>query len=175
MLPELLIAYASRAGSTAEVAEALGAGLREAGLLVEVQPISEVESVRGWKALIVGAPLYCGRFPGDFHKFLARHRDALEILHPWCFVLGPTKAEARLFESARAEAEKELGRHPWLPLRELHVFGGKWDPRTIPFPFSLVKLVPANPVGKIPASDVRDWAAIRAWAHAIARQVKSAA
>jgi menaquinone-dependent protoporphyrinogen oxidase len=64
MLPELLIAYTTRAGSTAEVAEALGASVREAGPLVDVQPMSQLESLLGWKALIRGAPLYFGRFPG---------------------------------------------------------------------------------------------------------------
>jgi menaquinone-dependent protoporphyrinogen oxidase len=175
MLADLLIAYATRAGSTAEVAESLAASLREAGLLVEVQPMSQVESLLEWKALVIGAPLYFGRFPGEFHKFLARHREALELIHPWFFALGPTKDDPKIFEAARGEAEKELGKNPWLHLRELQVFGGKWDPRTMPFPFSLIKLLPMNPIGKVPASDIRDWVAIREWAQAIAPQVKSAA
>jgi menaquinone-dependent protoporphyrinogen oxidase len=175
MLPELLIAYTSRAGSTAEVAEALGVSLREAGLLVEIQPMSRVESFFGCKALVIGAPLYFGRFPRELQKFLALNREALEVIHPWFFALGPTENDPKTFEAARCEAERALCKHSWLHLRELRVLGGKWDPKTMPFPFSLAKLLPANPIGKIPATDIRDWAAIRDWASVIARQVKSAA
>ncbi len=175
MLPELLIAYTSRSGSTAEVAEALGVSLREAGILVEVRPMNQVESLLGWKALILGAPLYIGRFPGELHKFFRRNREGIELLRPWCFVLGPTQDVSKDFEAARIQAEKQLKKYPWFHPAELRILGGKWDPNTLPFPFSLLRRLPANPMSKIPASDIRDWAAIREWAKAIARQVKSAA
>jgi menaquinone-dependent protoporphyrinogen oxidase len=175
MLPEVLIAYASRGGSTAEVAEALGASLREAGIMVQVQPMSQVESLTGWKALILGAPLYIGRFPGEFHSFFKRHRDTLDVLHPWCFVLGPTRNVPKDFEAARTQAEKQFKKYPQFHPVELRILGGKWDPNTMPFPFSLLRRLPANPMSKIPASDIRDWAAIREWAESIARQVRSAA
>ena len=174
MLPELLIAYTSRAGSTAEVAEALGESLREAGILVEVGPMSQVESLQGWKALILGAPLYIGRFPRVLNKFFHRHREGIELLRPWCFVLGPTQDVSKDFEAARIQAEKQFKKYPWFHPAELRILGGKWDPNTLPFPFSLLRRLPANPMSKIPASDIRDWAAIREWAKAIARQVKSA-
>ena len=175
MLPELLIAYVTRGGSTAEVAEALGVSLREAGILVQVEPMNQVESLLGWKALIVGAPLYMGGFPGDLYKFFQRHRETLDVLHPWCFVLGPTRNNPKDFESARDQAEKQFKKYPWFTPAELRIFGGKWDPMTMPFPFSLLLKLPANPMRKIPASDIRDWAAIREWGQGIARQVKSAA
>ena len=174
MLPELLIAYVTRGGSTAEVAEALGATLRESGILVQVEPMNQVESLLGWKALILGAPLYMGRFPGDLYKFFSRRREALDVLHPWCFVLGPTRNEPKDFEAAHSQAEKQFRRYPWFRPTELHIFGGKWDPNTLPFPFSLLRHLPANPMNKIPASDIRDWAAIREWGQGIARQIKSA-
>jgi menaquinone-dependent protoporphyrinogen oxidase len=175
MLPELLIAYATRAGSTAEVAEAMGVSLREAGVMVEVQPMHLVESLQGWKSLILGAPLYVGHFPSEFHKFFTLHHEALTTLHPWCFVLGPTRDVPKDFEAARDQAEKQLKRYPWFGPRELRVFGGKWDPNTMGFPFNLLRRLPGNPMAKIPAMDVRDWAAIQQWAADIARQVKSAA
>src|SRR3974390_857076 len=101
MLPELLIAYTSRGGSTAEVAEAIGVSLREAGIMVEVQPMGQVESLLGWKALILGVPLYMGGVPGEVHKFFARHGEALDVLHPWFFVLGPIQNVPKDFEAAR--------------------------------------------------------------------------
>jgi len=175
MLPELLITYVTRAGSTAEVAEAMGVNLRQAGVMVEVQPMHLTESLLGWKGVVLGAPLYMGRFPSEFHKFFTRHRQALAALHPWCFVLGPTKDDAKDFAMAHDQAQKQLRKYPWFSPSEVRVFGGKFDPATMPFPFSLLRRLPANPMSKIPATDLRDWAAIREWATAIARQVKSAA
>jgi menaquinone-dependent protoporphyrinogen oxidase len=108
------------------------------------------------------------------HKFFDRHRDALQNLHPWCFVLGPTENTPKFFNASRAEAEKQFAKYPWFSPAETRIFGGKWDPKTLPFPMSLIKLLPANPIGKIPASDIRDWDAIRTWATEIAAQLQSA-
>jgi menaquinone-dependent protoporphyrinogen oxidase len=175
MLPELLIAYATRAGSTAEVAEAMGVSLREAGVMVEVQPMHLVESLQGWKSLILGAPLYAGHFPSEFHKFFTRHRETLAWLRPWCFVLGPIQNIPKEFEGARIQAENQLQKYPWFRPAEIRILGGKFDPYTVPFPFSLMRRLPASLIRKIPAGDIRDWSAIHKWAADIARQVKSAA
>src|SRR6266700_5367071 len=65
----VLVAYATRGGSTGEVAQAIGAALEEAGVTAEVLPVSEVESLAGKTAVILGAPLYIGSFPREFHQF----------------------------------------------------------------------------------------------------------
>lgn len=171
----ILIAYATRGGSTGEVAEAVGASLHDAGLMPDVLPMHQVESLEGRTAVILGAPLYVGRFPDEFHKFLARHRDALAKLRPWCFVLGPTRTEPADFEAARKQAEKQLGRYGWFHPAGLQIFGGKFDPGHMPFPFSLARHLPKFIVKEIPATDIRDWAAIREWALKVADQIKPAA
>ncbi len=175
MLASVFVAYATRSGSTAEVAHAIGASLRKSGLAVDVAPVSLVDSVPRMTAVILGVPLYMGRFPKEFHRFLARHRAALEILKPWCFVLGPTRANPSDFEAARNQATRQLGRYDWFCPADVHVFGGRWDPKTLPFPFSLAARLPGHPLEKIPAADVRDWGEIDQWATGIARQIKPAA
>ena len=177
MLPEMLIAYVTRSGSTAEVAEALGESLREAGIKADALPMTNVESVPEGKPVILGAALYVGHFPKEFHQFVAHNRAALTRLHPWVFVMGPTENEPRHFESARQQAEKQLAKYPWLRPIEVRIFGGKFDPRTLtlPFPMSLIMNLPGNPMSKLPASDIRDWEGIRAWAKSIADSVKTAA
>ena len=175
MPASILIAYATRSGSTGEVANAIGTALREAGLDVEVLPVNKVTSLAGKSAVLLGAPLYMGRFPKEFHKFLTSHRAEISSLRPWCFVLGPTRTEPADFEAARKMADIELARHAWLHPVEVQVFGGKWDVETLPFPFSLARWLPMNPMNKIPPSDIRDWRAIREWGKGIARQFKSAA
>ncbi len=171
----IVIAYATRAGSTAEVAESIDATLREFGLWADLMPVSRVESLQGTTALILGTPLYMGSFPKDFHKFAVRHRSWLEMRSPWCFVLGPTRTDTADFEAAQEQAAKQLARYSWIKPAEVKIFGGRWDSELLPFPFSLLRRLPLNPMKKIPGSDVRDWDAIREWAKAIAHQIKSAA
>lgn len=171
----ILIAYATRSGSTAEVAESIAATLREAGLWADLAPVGKVESFQGTTALIFGAPLYIGKFPRDFHQFLVRHRLALTRLHPFCFVLGPTRHEPGDFEAARKQAEQQFARYPWLHLAGLQIFGGRWDANWLPFPFSLARRLPFNPLAKVPGEDIRDWNAIHDWSLTIAAQIKPAA
>ena len=58
MSAPVLVAYATRYGSTQEAAEAVAATLRERGLEAEVRPAREVRSLDGYNAVVLGAPLY---------------------------------------------------------------------------------------------------------------------
>ena len=58
MSDSILIAYATRSGSTQEVAEKIAATLRESGLTVGMQPVKQVQTLGGYRAVVVGAPLY---------------------------------------------------------------------------------------------------------------------
>lgn len=175
MQSSVLIAFASRSGSTCEVAEAMAKAMLEAGVPAEVVPVDQINSLAGREAVILGAPLYIGRFPKEFHEFLRLHHEALHSMCPWFFVLGPIQNKPEEFVGARKQAERQLGRYPWLRLAELHVFGGRWSATNLPFPFSLLNRIPGNPLHRIPAEDIRDWGAIREWATEIARSLKSAA
>src|SRR5258708_26518818 len=76
----ILIAYATKHGSTQEVAETIAVTLREHALEVEVQPASEVRALDRYSAVVLGAPLYMGRWHGDASGFLKRHRTARSAL-----------------------------------------------------------------------------------------------
>jgi len=175
MPPSILVAYSTQSGSTAEVAGAIAESFRELGLKTDLLPVSQVRSPSGWTAILLGVPLYVGRFPKEFRRFLALQRDALAPLPTWCFVLGPTRTEPADFVAARKQAEKQLARFPWFHPVELRIFGGRWDATHLPFPFTLVRFLPANPLNRIPASDIRDWQEIRAWGQGIARKFVPAA
>jgi menaquinone-dependent protoporphyrinogen oxidase len=85
------------------------------------------------------------------------------------FALGPFHAEEKEFLGAREQLDKELAQFPWLTPRAITIFGGKFDPTKLTFPHNLV---PA--LKNMPASDVRDWTAIRAWASDQAAQFQPA-
>jgi menaquinone-dependent protoporphyrinogen oxidase len=173
MKPEVLIAYCTRSGSTAEVAQAIGRTISYAGLPVQVKSMTEVESISAGTMVVLGTALYIGHFPKEFHRFLARFEAELAKVRPWIFVLGPTEKERKQFAAAEEQARKELAKHPSLHPADMRVLGGSFDPArlNLPFPMSLIMKLPANPMRKLPASDIRDWDWIQRWADAIAEEI----
>ena len=54
MPTSVLVVYATRAGSTQEVAEAVASAPRDTGLAVDIQPLHEAKPLEGYQA--VGEP-----------------------------------------------------------------------------------------------------------------------
>jgi len=92
MSNSILVAFATRYGSTQEVADKIAATLRESGLTVDVQPVKQVQTLDGYRAVVLGTPLYIGSWLKDAQRFLTRHQTALEKLPVAIFSLGPTRA-----------------------------------------------------------------------------------
>ena len=166
MSTSVLVGYATRYGSTQEVAEAVAAALREGGLEVDLQAVRQVRSPETYGAVVLGAPLFMFRLHKDARRFLSRHRKALTERPVAIFALGPVHDphDEAEWQDSRAQLDKELARHPWLTPVAIEVFGGKYDPEKLRFPISLF-------AGEEPASDLRDWAAIRAWARDVAAKL----
>ena len=169
MSASVLVGYATRYGSTQEVAEAIAATLRERGLEVDIQPMREVRTLEGYRAIVLGAPLYMFHWHKDALHFLARHREALTQRPVAIFALGPFHAEEKEFQEVRGQLDKELAKFPWLTPAAIAIFGGKFDPQKLTFPHNLL---PA--LKNMPASDIRDWTSIRAWASNLAAQFQPA-
>lgn len=165
----VLVGYATRNGSTQEVAETVAATLRDGGLEADVQPMRNVKTLAGYRLLVLGAPLYMFHWHKDALGFLSKHHAALNELPVAIFALGPFHDEEKEWEGVRAQLDKELAKFPWFTPVAHEVFGGKFDPAKLRFPLNLV---PA--MKKMPASDVRDWTAIRAWARDLAAKHSSA-
>jgi menaquinone-dependent protoporphyrinogen oxidase len=161
MMPDtILIVYATRSGSTQEVAEIIAATLRDGGLEVDVQPVQQVQTLDGYRAVVVGAPLYMSDWLKDARNFLSRHRAALATRSVAVFALGPTEDKEKDWTETRQQFDKVLSKFPWLTPVAAELFGGKFDPARLTFPYNLI---PA--LKQMPVSDIRDWDAIRAWAN----------
>jgi menaquinone-dependent protoporphyrinogen oxidase len=164
MSDSILIAYATRSGSTQEVAEAMAAALRDDGLHVDCQPLHGTRTLAGYRMVVLGAPLFMFKWHKDAFAFLSRHRRALEKLPVAAFALGPFGDEVKEWGEACAQFDRELAKVPWLVPVAREVFGGKFDPTKLRFPMNLI---PA--LKKMPASDLRDWEQIRTWARGLAK------
>jgi menaquinone-dependent protoporphyrinogen oxidase len=163
MSAAVLVGYATRSGSTQEVAESVAATLRDSGLEVDIQPMRNVRTLAGYRMVILGAPLYMFRWHKDALAFLSRHRQAITQVSVAVFALGPFHDEEKEWQSIRAQLDKELSKFPWFAPIAREVFGGKFDPTKLRFPMNLI---PA--LKKMPPSDIRNWDAIRAWARDLA-------
>jgi menaquinone-dependent protoporphyrinogen oxidase len=162
MKEKVLVAYASTYGSTQEVAEAVAAALREGGLEADLQAMRKVQTLAGYGAVVLGAPLFMMRWHKDALRFMTLHRKALTEQPVAVFALGPFHDEEKEWQGVRAQLDKELAKFPWLTPAAKQIFGAKFDPAKLRFPWNLV---PA--LKQMPASDIRDWAAIHAWADSL--------
>jgi menaquinone-dependent protoporphyrinogen oxidase len=158
-----LVGFATRYGSTQEVADAVAASLREGGLEVDLLPLREVPSLVGYSAVVMGAPLFMFHWHKDALRFLARHRKALLERPVAVFALGPTHDphDAQEWQDSRGQLDKELAKVPWFKPAAVEIFGGKYDPTKLGFLLNRF-------AGDAPATDIRDWEAIRAWARSLA-------
>ncbi len=167
METKVLVAYASSYGSTQEIAEVISESLRSQGLAVDLQPIRKVRILEGYSAVVLGAPLYMFHWHKDARHFLSQHRKILADNLPLAiFAGGPFGiGDGNEWQEVRAKLDLELAKFRWLTPVSIHIVGGKFDPLKLRFPYNLI---PA--LKKIPASDLRDWVAIRAWASSLAAQ-----
>jgi menaquinone-dependent protoporphyrinogen oxidase len=173
MADRVLVAYGSKFGSTAEIAEAVGNALRAAGLDVDVQAARAVRSLDPYRAVVVGSAVYMGRWRRDALRLLRRRRKELAQRDVWIFSSGPVgedKPSATPAEEKRQDRwtrpprvqqlASEIGAH------EYEVFGGRVSEDAGGFMRkSMARKTPPE------LRDRRDWAAIDTWARGIAAAV----
>jgi menaquinone-dependent protoporphyrinogen oxidase len=100
------------------------------------------------------------RWHKDALRFLSRHCEALTERPVGIFALGPTLGDVENWQGSHEQLDKTLEEFPWLTPVALEPFGGKIDPAKIRFPYKLF-------MRQVPASDLRDWTTIRAWANSL--------
>jgi menaquinone-dependent protoporphyrinogen oxidase len=157
MTGHVLVGYATKHGSTTEVAEAVAARLRESGHDVDVMAAADVRTLDGYGAVVLGGALYMGRLHPDATGFLKQHRQALEEMPLAVFAMGPKTMAAADVVASRKQLDHALAARPELAPVAVAIFGGVVDPSKLRFPFN-----------RMPASDVRDWTAIDAWSREVA-------
>ncbi len=158
----MLVAYASKYGGTAGIAEAIGDTIRSAGLEANVTPVSEAD-VAGFDAVVLGSSLYGGSWLGGALQFAHDHSTALREIPCWIFSSGPLGDVEPLIE----EQPSELAELTHLLEPRWHtMFSGILDPEKLSFgERAMMRAVKAQ------AGDYRDWKRIRALAREIAADI----
>ncbi|MCM1944659.1 MULTISPECIES: flavodoxin domain-containing protein [Streptomyces] len=154
----VLVAYGSKHGSTAGIADEIGRTLRDDGFDTDVRPADTVTDVRDYDGVVLGGALYAGHWNGEARRCARRNAEQLRHRPVWLFSSGPvdSSAEQRDIPPVRGVARrmKQLG------AREHVTFGGAL---TADNPDLVARAMVRHGKG----GDFRDPARIRAWAHRI--------
>ena len=156
----ILVAYASKHGSTEGIARFLAERLQASGREAEVRPVGEVTDVGAPEAVVLGSALYAGSWLKEGVEFARMHAAALSDVPVWMFSSGPLGEEV---EDDEQQPRQWPELQETLSPREHRVFFGALDRSKLGFAERMiVKAV------KAPDGDFRDWNAIGAWADEIA-------
>jgi menaquinone-dependent protoporphyrinogen oxidase len=164
MAGKILVTYASRAGATAGVAEAIGQTLADNGADVDVRPMQEVRDLSPYGAVVAGSAIQGGEWLPEAVQFVQSHRAALNQKRCALFLVCMTLA----MPSAEKYRQQVAG---WLapvralvrPVSEGH-FAGAFELSKVPSFADRLKFRLAIASGMWPTGDRRDWQAIDAWA-----------
>jgi|SRR5581483_5619780 len=164
----ILTAYASRYGSTREIAEAIARRLRAAGHAIDMRSAGEVAAVGAYDVVVLGSAIYDGAWITEAAELARRNIDALAARPVWLFSVGAISSEQRWPLGALAKQEpKEIAAfldaiHP----RDYHVFAGAVERDRLSFAGRLFFKLLKGRYG-----DYRNWQEIAAWAERIACQL----
>jgi menaquinone-dependent protoporphyrinogen oxidase len=168
MNAQVLVAYATKYGATAEIAEKIGQVLREAGLRADVLPVDRAGDVTPYQAVVLGSAVYIGRWRKEAVKFLQANETALAGKPVWLFSSGPTGEgdPVELTQGWRLPQKLQPIADRIAP-RDIAVFHGAANVGKLNF---IEKWMLKNV--KAPVGDFRDWEAITSWATHIAAALK---
>lgn len=163
-MKNILLTYATKYGSTAEIAEKIGEVLRGSGLNVSILPVTEVRDVSSYEAVILGSGVYAGHWLKDAVHFLEQNETALATKPVWIFSSGPTGEGDpveimhgwRFPEGQNAILER-------IKPKDITLFHGNIDVHKLHLGDKLIIKAVRAKVG-----DFRDWEAIQNWAKRIA-------
>lgn len=157
---KILITYATKAGSTVEIAAAIGETLSKRGFQVDVKPVSENPSLAGYQAVLMGSAIRMGSWLPEAVDFVRKNQSTLNQMPASIFtvhMLNSGNDETSLAaRQAYTAPVREL-----LPLVDEVFFKGKLDYQTLSFFDRLIAKAVETPDN--PPGDFRDWDSIRGW------------
>jgi menaquinone-dependent protoporphyrinogen oxidase len=150
---QILVAYGSKRGGTAGVAEMIGDELESAGIRASVVPARQVRNIDEFDGVVLAGALYAFRWHRDARRFAKRFASALRQRPVWLVSSGPldnsaaTKEIPPVKQVVRAMASTGARGHLTI--------GGRLEPDAKGFP--------ASAMAKKSAGDWRDRDQIHRW------------
>jgi menaquinone-dependent protoporphyrinogen oxidase len=168
MASKVLVAYSSKYGATAEIAEKIGEVLQKEGLSADVLPMKKVKDLADYKDVILGSAMYIGMWRSEGAKFLKKNEATLAKQRVWVFSTGPSgKGDpVELLKGVVVPPNIQSVIQRIQP-RETVVFHGYLNEQKMSF---LEKWVVKRVGGGF--GDFRDWDMITKWATKVAAAVK---
>jgi menaquinone-dependent protoporphyrinogen oxidase len=154
----ILVAYASRCGSTVEIAQAVGRDLQSRGYRPEIVPVARVSGVGAYQAVLLGSAVRAGNWLPEATGFVRQHRREIQNLPNAFFTVH--------MMNFGDDEKSRNGRRAYLnPIRELVrpdievFFAGRVDLDRLSFGERLLCRI----MGGAESRDLRNWPAIHAW------------
>ena len=162
-MSKILVTYATRAGSTFEVASCVAEVLRAAGTTVDVKYVRAVHELGGYDAVIIGSAIRMGQWLPEAVEFVKANRQTLShIPTAYFLVSGFLRADTPEMRQ-RALAYLDPVRTILEP-SSIGLFAGKMDYSKLDWPDRSIAEAVSSSQG-----DWRNWEAIRSWAHDLSR------
>jgi menaquinone-dependent protoporphyrinogen oxidase len=164
-MSRILVAYASKHGATAEIAEAVADRLRQDGHAVDCVPAGEAAGLDSYDAAVIGSAVYMKRWRPEARQLLKHNAKVLAERPFWVFSSGPCGEKP---DPAWAEPPRVIKLAERLGARDHVVFGGR-------LPLEPGNFMERAMVQNCPPDqrDLRDWDEIRTWAAGIGSELSS--
>ncbi|HPD57000.1 MAG TPA: flavodoxin domain-containing protein [Smithellaceae bacterium] len=165
---KILVVYATRAGSTIEVAQAIGKKLAAGGALVDVKPVKKAVNVKDYQAVVLGSAIRRGAVLPEIMDFVKTNKEDLKDIPVACFIVCMILREDN--EQNRAKAASYIKPlQDELSFVDVGLFTGKLDYAKINFIDAfIIKYFIGTPEG-----DLRDWRKINDWAENLGAELKN--
>jgi menaquinone-dependent protoporphyrinogen oxidase len=171
----ILVAYASKYGSTKGIAEFIGKTLQSYGTATDVRDVDSVKNPEAYDAFIVGSAVYVGHWMKEAKQFISCNKTLLATRPVWLFSSGPIGAEAK---DPRGRDYKEVSKPKEfdelknaINPRDHHVFFGAFDGSKLTGMYALGwKMAQKSKTAResMVEGDFRDWNEIEIWTKGIA-------
>ena len=171
---KILVAFATKYGSTRTIAEGIASRLRSAGHDAQAQQLTTVGDLAGYDAFVVGSAAYMGHWLREATDFVRQNAAILADRPTWLFSSGPLGTERTDAEGHDVLVAAEPREIP--VLREMilarghRVFFGALDPDRLGLRDRAIRALPAGRA-LLPEGDFRDLGEIDAWADSISRHL----